>query len=129
MNMATADEMRAVPRSRVKSIDFLFDDFDRLIRSPESVHRLRRFILDLAVRGKLVSQDANDEAASELLKRIVCEKVRLVKAGAIRKKKAPEMPQHSADHNGSVRPYGKASFQPAKLILAKVWIDSGLFRG
>ena len=69
------------------SIDFLFDDFDRLIQSPESVHRLRRFILDLAVRGKLVSQDANDEPASELLKRIVAEKARLVKAGEIRKPK------------------------------------------
>ena len=87
MNKVTADEMRAVPQSRVMSIDFLFDDFDRLIQSPESVHRLRRFILDLAVRGKLVSQDANDEPASELLKRIVAEKARLVKAGEIRKPK------------------------------------------
>ena len=70
------------------SIDLLFDDFDRLIQSPESVHRLRRFILDLAVRGKLVSQDANDEPASELLKRIAAEKARLVKAGEIKKQKA-----------------------------------------
>ena len=52
------------------SIDFLFADFDRLIQSSESVHRLRRFILDLAVRGKLAPQDPNDEPASELLKRI-----------------------------------------------------------
>ena len=52
------------------SIDFLFTDFDRLIQSSESVHRLRRFILDLAVRGKLVPQDPNDEPALELLKRI-----------------------------------------------------------
>ena len=88
MNKVTADEMRAVPQSRVVSIDPLFDDFDRLIQSPESVHRLRRFILDLAVRGKLVPQDPNDEPASELLKRIVAEKVRLVKAGEIRKQKA-----------------------------------------
>ena len=85
----TADKMRAVPRSRVKSIDFLFDDFDRLIRSPESVHRLRRFILDLAVRGKLVPQDPHDEPASELLKRIAEEKARLLKTGEIKKAKAP----------------------------------------
>ena len=88
MNKVTADEMRAVPQSRVMSIDFLFDDFDRLIQSPESVHRLRRFILDLAVRGKLVPQDPNDEPASELLKRITAEKARLVKAGKIKKNKA-----------------------------------------
>ena len=67
------------------NIDFLFTDFDRLIQSPESVHRLRRFILDLAVRGKLVPQDPNDEPASELLKRIAVEKVRLVKAKKIPK--------------------------------------------
>ena len=70
------------------SIDLLFADFDRLIQSPESVHRLRRFILDLAVRGKLVPQDPNDEPASELLKRIAAEKARLVKAGKIRKPKS-----------------------------------------
>ena len=70
------------------SIDFLFADFDRLIQSAESVHRLRRFILDLAVRGKLVPQDPNDEPASELMKRIAAEKARLVKAGAIKKNKA-----------------------------------------
>ena len=69
------------------SIDLLFADFDRLIQSSESVHRLRRFILDLAVRGKLAPQDPNDEPASELLKRIAAEKARLVKAGAIRKPK------------------------------------------
>ena len=69
------------------SIDVLFADFDRLIQSSESVHRLRRFILDLAVRGKLVPQDPNDEPASELLKRIALEKARLVKAGKIRKPK------------------------------------------
>ena len=70
------------------SIDVLFADFDRLIHSRESVHRLRRFILDLAVRGKLSPQDPNDEPASELLKRIAAEKARLVKAGAIKKNKA-----------------------------------------
>ena len=67
------------------SIDLLFADFDRLIQSTESVQLLRRFILDLAVRGKLVPQDPNDEPASELLKRIAVEKTRLVKAGEIRK--------------------------------------------
>lgn len=65
----------------------LFTHFDRLMQSPASVQRLRRFILDLAVRGKLVPQDPNDEPASELLKRIAKKKARLVKAGKLKKNK------------------------------------------
>jgi type I restriction enzyme, S subunit len=59
--------------------------------APGAIARLRGFILDLAVRGKLVSQDASDESASELVKRIGREKARLVKAGEIRKLKASEL--------------------------------------
>lgn len=88
MNKVTADEMRAVAQSRVTSIDLLFDDFDRLIQSPESVHRLRRFILDLAVRGKLVPQDPNDEPASELLKRIAAEVARSKQIGEFHEPKS-----------------------------------------
>ena len=55
--------------------------FERIADAPDAIARLRRFILDLAVRGKLVPQDPNDEPASELLKRIAKEKARLVKAG------------------------------------------------
>ena len=69
------------------SIDALLTHFDRLIQTPEAVSRLRRFILDLAVRGKLVPQNPADEPAAELLKRIASEKVRLVKAGGIRKQR------------------------------------------
>jgi type I restriction enzyme S subunit len=53
--------------------------------APDAISRLRRFMLDLAVRGKLVPQDQNDETAAELLKRIAAEKARLVKAGEARK--------------------------------------------
>ena len=52
--------------------------FDRISEAPDAVARLRRFILDLAVRGKLVEQDASDEPATELIKRIQVEKSRLV---------------------------------------------------
>lgn len=62
--------------------------YDRIADAPDAVARLRRFILDLAVRGKLVPQDPKDEPASELLKRIAKEKARLVKAGEVRKQKA-----------------------------------------
>ena len=64
--------------------DRLLARYDRIADAPDAVPRLRRFILDLAVRGKLVEQDPNDEPASELLKRIAAEKARLVKAREIR---------------------------------------------
>jgi type I restriction enzyme S subunit len=51
------------------------------------VKKLRELILELAVRGKLVTQDANDEPASELLKKIAAEKVKLVAEGKIKKSK------------------------------------------
>jgi type I restriction enzyme S subunit len=63
----------------------LLAHYERIADAPDAVPRLRRFILDLAVRGKLVPQDPKDEPASELLKRIAKEKARLVKAAAIRK--------------------------------------------
>ena len=53
----------------------LLTHFDRIANAPAAIPRLRRFILDLAVRGKLVPQDPNDEPASELLKRIAAEKL------------------------------------------------------
>ncbi len=59
--------------------------YDRVAEAPDAVPRLRRFVLDLAARGRLVEQDPEDEPASELLKRIEAEKVRLVKAGEIKK--------------------------------------------
>lgn len=48
---------------------------------------LKNSILQLAVQGKLVPQDSNDDPASELLKRIRAEKERLVKEGKIKKEK------------------------------------------
>ena len=74
----------------------LLTHFDRLADAPDAIPRLRRFILDLAVRGKLVEQNPNDEPAGELLKRIAAEKKRLVEAGEIKKTKAP--PTISEDH-------------------------------
>ena len=53
---------------------------------------LREKILDLAMRGKLVNQDPNDEPANVLLEKIKAEKVELVKEGKIKKSKAlPEI--------------------------------------
>ena len=73
--------------------DRLLAHYERIADTPEAIPRLRRFILDLAVRGKLVEQNLNDEHASELLKLIAAEKARLVKAGDMRKSKTPpELP-------------------------------------
>ena len=49
--------------------------------------KLRQKILDLAIHGKLVPQDPNDEPASVLLERIKAEKDRLIKEGKIKKSK------------------------------------------
>ena len=49
--------------------------------------KLRQKILDLAIRGKLVPQDPNDEPASELLERIRAEKERLIKEGKLKQSK------------------------------------------
>jgi type I restriction enzyme, S subunit len=59
--------------------------YEDVADAADAINRLRRFVLDLAVRGKLVPQDPRDEPASNLLKRIAAEKARLLKAGEIRK--------------------------------------------
>lgn len=59
--------------------------FDTLFTTEASIDALKQTILQLAVMGKLVPQDPNDEPASELLKRIAQEKAQLVKDGKIKK--------------------------------------------
>lgn len=64
------------------------EHFDTLFTTEASVDALKQTILQLAVMGKLVPQDPNDEPASELLKRIAQEKAQLVKEGKIKKQKS-----------------------------------------
>ena len=61
--------------------------------------KLRQKILDLAIRGKLVPQDPNDEPASVLLERIRAEKERLIKEGKIKrsKKSASDTPHYEKE--------------------------------
>jgi len=61
--------------------------FDTLFTTEASIDAFKQTILQLAVMGKLVPQDPNDEPASELLKRIEQEKAQLVKEGKIKKQK------------------------------------------
>ncbi|AWD07801.1 restriction endonuclease subunit S [Salmonella enterica] len=68
------------------------------------IKKLRELILELAVRGKLVPQDPNDEPASELLKRIAAEKAELVKQGKIKKQKP--LPEISEEEKPFELPVG-----------------------
>ena len=68
------------------------------------IKKLRELILELAVRGKLVPQDPNDEPAYELLKRIAAEKAELVKQGKIKKQKP--LPEISEDEKPFELPEG-----------------------
>lgn len=58
--------------------------FDTLFCTEDSIDQLKQTILQLAVMGKLVQQDPNEEPASELLKKIGNEKERLVKEKKIK---------------------------------------------
>jgi type I restriction enzyme S subunit len=70
----------------MKPADFLAQ-FECLSDSPDAIARLRRFMLDLAVRGKLAIQAADDEPGSELIRQIQAEKLRRTKEGSLRKEK------------------------------------------
>lgn len=63
--------------------------FDTLFTTESSIDALKQTLLQLAVMGKLVPQDPNDEPASELLKRIQVEKARLSADGRPKKEKPP----------------------------------------
>ena len=52
-----------------------------------NVEKLKQKILDLAIRGKLVPQDPNDEPASVLIEKIRAEKEALIKQGKIKRDK------------------------------------------
>lgn len=85
------------------------------------IKKLRELILELAVRGKLVPQDPNDEPASELLKRIATEKAELVKQGKIKKQKP--LPEISEDEKPFELPEG---WEWVRLIELGSWaIGSG----
>ncbi|MGH1430974.1 MAG: restriction endonuclease subunit S [Neptuniibacter sp.] len=65
----------------------LAEHFDTLFTTEHSIDQLKQTILQLAVMGKLVPQDPNDEPASVLLERIATEKEQLIKDKKIKKQK------------------------------------------
>jgi type I restriction enzyme S subunit len=78
------------PETFQSDAHFTLNALPALTTRPNQIKQLRQTILNLALRGKLVPQDLNDEPASELLKRIAREKARLVKAREVRKPKPSE---------------------------------------
>jgi type I restriction enzyme S subunit len=80
------------------------EHFDVLFTTEHSIDQLKQTILQLAVMGKLVPQDPNDEPASVLLEKIAAEKERLVKDGKIKKQKA--LPEIGEDEKPFELPVG-----------------------
>src|SRR5882724_4847141 len=52
-------------------LETFFERFDQFADAPNAVAMLRELVLDLAVQGKIASQDANDEPAADLLQRLI----------------------------------------------------------
>ncbi len=83
------EQMRIV--EKVEALMALCDELDsKSDNFLEALNKLRQTILQLAVEGKLGTQDNSDQPASELLKQIVIEKQRLVTEGKVKKSKTPK---------------------------------------
>lgn len=63
----------------------LLEHFDRISEAPDAIPKLRRFVLDLAVRGKLVEQDPADEPATGFLEMVRADRCRLVLSGELKR--------------------------------------------
>lgn len=80
--------------------------------------QLKNSILQMAVQGKLVPQDPNDEPASVLLERIRKEKERLIREGKIKKEKNPSYIFRGADN----LPYEKVGAE-TRCLAAEIPFD------
>jgi type I restriction enzyme S subunit len=98
---AVRDRLAAASLARLNAPDpetfpadarFALDTLPALTTRADQIKLFRQSILNLAVRGKLVPQDANDEPASELLKGIAKKRARLAKEGKAKRQDAlPEI--------------------------------------
>ena len=82
----------------------IWENFDALFTTEHSIDQLKQTILQLAVMGKLVPQNENDEPASVLLEKIAAEKEQLIKDGKIKKQK--KLPGISEDEKPFELPKG-----------------------
>ncbi|MEZ9581636.1 restriction endonuclease subunit S [Vibrio cyclitrophicus] len=97
INSANADEL-------MQNWARISEHFDTLFTTEASIDQLKQTILQLAVMGKLVPQDPNDEPAAKLLERIAEEKAQLIKEKKIKKQKA--LPPISGDEKPFELPNG-----------------------
>jgi len=122
------------------SAHFLLRHFDRLAEAPGGIAKLRALLLQLAVEGKLGTQNPKDEPAEKLRDRIAAEKKRLLAAGKLGRDKEWSQNEDSAPafdlpaswvfstlaEIGSINPRNDAdddqdaSFVPMKLINAEL---------
>lgn len=87
-----------------QTAQWIENHFDTAFSAPDGIKKLRELILTLAMQGRLVPQNPNDQPASELLKQIEAEKRRLVKEGKI---KAPKvLPEIKAEEVPYALPEG-----------------------
>ena len=89
--------------------------FDTLFCTEDSIDQLKQTVLQLAIMGRLVKQDPNDEPASELLKRIEKEKAKAVKEGRL-KKQAP-LPEIGEEEKPFALPSGWEWVRLGQLVL------------
>jgi len=80
------------------------EHFDTLFTTDHSIDQLKQTVLHLAVMGKLVPQNPNDEPASVLLEKIAAEKEQLIKDKKIKKQKP--LPAITKDEKPFVLPSG-----------------------
>jgi len=67
-----------------EKLRFIIDNFDVIFKTSESMDEMKNIVLQLAIEGKLVSQNENDEPASELIDKIKRKREELVKKGESR---------------------------------------------
>lgn len=85
MNMLNEPGLMISETTRPSSL--LTDNLPLLAGAPNSIKKLRKLILELAVRGKLVPQDPSDEPTSELLKEAEKKRARLIAEEKIKRQK------------------------------------------
>jgi len=109
----TRDRLTAASLSRLNEPDpdpavfrnqaaFALDNLTPLTTRPNQIKALRQTILNLAVRGKLVKQDPNDEPASELLKRAKMTKAQATIDRKIRKNNEPELSESAGEYGSPI---------------------------